>query len=289
MRRSRHFADPSGYAPRVNDMFPASLSPSRAGDFLTCPLLYRLRVIDKVPEPPSAAAVRGTLVHGALEDLFALDSSERTGQRAVELFERRWVGLIESDPESAATLVAGLPPDADATAIAQAVIGPARALLDTYFTLEDPRRLEPHAREMAVSTELDDGLNLRGFVDRVDRTPDGLVRLVDYKTGKSPGSGFESKAMFQMRFYALVWWRMTGEVPARLQLMYLKDGQVLSYEPESAELLATERKILAIRDAIRRSVEGGFLPSPSPLCHWCAFHDLCPSQGGVTPPLPDLG
>ena len=270
-------------------MFPASLSPSRAGDFLTCPLLYRLRVIDKIPEPPAAAAVRGTLVHGALEDLFALDASERTGERAVELFERRWHDLNENDPESAATLTSGLPPDADATTVAKAVVGPARALLETYFTMEDPRRLEPHAREMAVSIDLDDGLNLRGFVDRVDRTSDGLIRLVDYKTGKSPGAGFESKAMFQMRFYALVWWRMTGDVPARLQLMYLRDGQTLGYQPESAELLATERKILAIRDAIRRSVEAGFQPSPSPLCNWCAFHDLCPSQGGVTPPLPDLG
>src|SRR5262245_59551138 len=47
-----------------------SLSPSRAGDFLTCPLLYRFRVIDRLPEPPSQAAVRGTLVHAVLEHLF---------------------------------------------------------------------------------------------------------------------------------------------------------------------------------------------------------------------------
>src|SRR5260221_5650066 len=47
-----------------------SLSPSRAGDFLTCPLLYRFRVIDRLPEPPSSAAARGTLVHAVLERLF---------------------------------------------------------------------------------------------------------------------------------------------------------------------------------------------------------------------------
>src|SRR5579859_2725609 len=47
-----------------------SLSPSRAGDFLTCPLLYRFRVIDRLPEPPSQAATRGTLVHSVLERLF---------------------------------------------------------------------------------------------------------------------------------------------------------------------------------------------------------------------------
>ena len=228
-------------------------------------------------------------MHGALEDLFALDARERTADRAVDLFEQRWISLQDSDPESAAALAEGIAADADSAAVAQAVISPARTLLDTYFTMEDPARLEPHAREMAVSTELEDGLKLRGFVDRVDRAPDGRIRLVDYKTGKSPGAGYESKAMFQMRFYALVWWRMTGDVPTRLQLMYLKDGQTISYEPVAEELQATERKVLAIRDAIARAVDDGFRPSPSALCAWCSFHEFCPSQGGATPPLPALG
>ena len=45
----------------------AALSPSRASDFMQCPLLYRFRVIDRLPSPPSAAAARGTLVHAVLE------------------------------------------------------------------------------------------------------------------------------------------------------------------------------------------------------------------------------
>ena len=256
---------------------------------MSCPLLYRLRVIDKLPEPPSAAAVRGTLVHGALEDLFALSAAERTSDRATELFQSRFEDLQVSDPEAANTLLEGLAGDLSAQEVAQAVIAPARTLLDTYFAMEDPRRLEPHAQEMAVSTELPDGFTLRGFVDRVDRSPDGKIRLVDYKTGRSPGAGYESKAMFQMRFYALVWWRMTGDVPARLQLMYLRDGQIISYDPAETELLATEKKVLALRDAIGRAVEDGFRPSPSALCNWCSFHEYCPAQGGNAPPLPALG
>ena len=273
-------------------MFPASLSPSRAGDFLTCPLLYRLRVIDKLSEPPSAAAVRGTLVHGALEDLFALPAAERTTDRAVALFASRWGALRKEDPQAASTLTQGMlesgGTDTDDLVVAEAVLAPARSLLDTYFSLEDPRRLEPHARELAVSTELEDGFTVRGLVDRVDRAPDGRIRLVDYKTGRSPGAGFESKALFQMRFYALVWWRMTGDVPARLQLLYLRDGQTIGYDPAAEELEATERKILAIRDAIRRAVDEGFRPSPSALCDWCAFHDACPSQGGTLPDMPKV-
>ena len=48
------------------------LSPSRANDFLQCPQLFRFRVIDRLPEPPSSAAARGTLVHAVLEHLFDL-------------------------------------------------------------------------------------------------------------------------------------------------------------------------------------------------------------------------
>ena len=56
---------------------PLSLSPSRASDFKSCPLLYRFRSIDRLPEPPSPAATRGTLrsfraaVSAAVSSLFA--------------------------------------------------------------------------------------------------------------------------------------------------------------------------------------------------------------------------
>lgn len=58
------------------------LSPSRAADFMSCPLLYRFRTIDQLPEPPSPEATRGTVVHTVLERLFDLPAVERTPDRA---------------------------------------------------------------------------------------------------------------------------------------------------------------------------------------------------------------
>lgn len=256
--------------------FPASLSPSRASDYMTCPLLFRFRSIDRLPEEPTVAAVRGTLVHRALETLFDMPADRRTIAAAAELADRALADLEREDPASAAVLRddSGAPFDVS-------------ALLDAYFDLEDPRLLEPHARELGVSAQLAESFEVRGFIDRVDRTADGRIRIVDYKTGRSPSAGFESKAMFQMRFYALVWWRMTGEVPRLLQLMYLGNGEVLRYAPDEDDLLATERKVLALRDAIARSAESGqFAPSPSRLCDWCSHRALCPAWGGSPPPLP---
>jgi len=261
-----------------------SLSPSRASDFMTCPLLYRFRVIDRLPERPSPAATRGTLVHSVLDALFDLAPTERTAAHATDLIGPAWAQLCEAEPE-----LAGLfPDDADGSVLA-GWLGSAGELLERYFTLEDPRRLEPAEREFYVETVLDDGLLLRGYVDRLDVTADGAMRVVDYKSGTAPGVGFEAKALFQMKFYALVLWRVRGQVPRLLQLMYLGSGEVLRYEPDEADLRATERKVLALWAAISRATErGDWRASPSRLCDWCEHKALCPAFGGTPPPLPEL-
>ncbi|MEP6761627.1 MAG: PD-(D/E)XK nuclease family protein [Sporichthyaceae bacterium] len=259
----------------------ASLSPSRASDFLTCPLLYRFRVIDRLPEAPSPLATRGTVVHSVLERLFDLPAAERTSERAGAMLRPEWDRLLESEPELGELFTSDGARDEWLTS--------AQGLLDAYFGLEDPQRLEPAERELYVECDLESGLRLRGYVDRLDVAAGGEVRVVDYKTGRAPREGFEAKAMFQMRFYALVLWRLHGRVPSQLQLLYLGSGEVLRYEPDEADLLATERKLAAIWSAISRATEkGDWRPSPSRLCDWCDHQALCPAFGGTPPPLPVL-
>ncbi|WP_244928218.1 PD-(D/E)XK nuclease family protein [Nocardioides sp. W7] len=259
-----------------------ALSPSRAGDFLTCPLLYRFRTVDRLPEPYSPDAVRGTVVHKVLEDLFDLPAEQRTPERAGEMLVPAWERLVEVAPEVAEMF-------GDEGPGVTPWLASCRTVLERYFTLEDPRRLEPAERELYVESLLESKLLLRGFVDRVDVAPDGAIRLVDYKTGKAPGPGFEAKALFQMRFYALVVWRTRGIVPAMLQLVYLGSGEIIRYVPDEQDLLATERKVEAIWRAIRTAEEtGDWLPHRSNLCGWCAHQAICPEFGGTPPPLPDL-
>jgi putative RecB family exonuclease len=274
---------------------PWSLSPSRAGDFMTCPLLYRLRVIDHLPEPSSPVTTRGTLVHGVLERLFDSPAPERTLERAASLLEPEWQRLLEERPELI-ELFASVEPPAEASTDAPASVddavsawlASARVLLETYFMLEDPTRIEPDQRELLVEVELADGVRLRGFVDRVDVAPSGATRIVDYKTGNSPSELFEGKALFQLKFYALVMWRVSGTIPALLQLMYLGDKQILRYAPDEADLLATERKVRALWAAIERALANREFPARrSRLCDWCAHQSVCPEFGGVTPDYPE--
>ncbi|MFE3410210.1 RecB family exonuclease [Streptomyces mirabilis] len=261
---------------------PSSLSPSRAGDFMQCPLLYRFRVIDRLPEKPSEAATRGTLVHAVLERLFDAPAAERTAPRAKALIPGQWDRLRETRPE----VVELFADDPEGERLTR-WLGEAEQLVERWFSLEDPTRLEPAERELSVEAQLDSGLKLRGIIDRVDVAPTGEVRIVDYKTGKAPRPEYAEGALFQMKFYALVVWRLKQVVPRRLQLVYLGSGDVVTYDPMIEDLERVERKLLALWEAIRQATEtGDWRPRPTKLCGWCDHQAVCPEFGGTPPPYP---
>jgi putative RecB family exonuclease len=282
-----------------------SLSPSRAADFKTCPLLFRFRTIDHLPEQPSADQVRGTLVHAVLERLFDLPAASRTPAAAAALVQPSWERLVEEEPEVAGILAppdVSVPPPAvaaepalidvpddpsDEASRLAAFLAGARSLLDGYFAVEDPRLLEPAEREQLVSTLVDDELLIRGYIDRLDVSPAGDLRVVDYKTGGAPREAFEGRALFQLKFYALVLWRTRGVVPRVLRLLYLKDAEILEYSPDADELAAFERTLVALSAAVELAKrDRDFRPKRSRLCGWCSFQQFCPEFGGTPPPFP---
>jgi putative RecB family exonuclease len=284
--------DVEGPEPEVTGPTPdsraVSLSPSRASDFKQCPLLYRFRVIDKLPEKPSASATRGTVVHAVLEQLFDIPRGERTPEAALRLLRPAWDELLRKRPELVELFDDGNG-GLNADELAEWLAG-AERLLERYFTLENPNHLDPARRELYVETTLDGvegGLTLRGYVDRLDVAPNGDLRVVDYKTGKAPAPQFERASLFQMKFYALVLWRRHGRMPRRLQLVYLGSGDVVWYDPQEADLLAVERELRALWEAIRHATRtGDWRPRRSRLCGWCDHQAVCPEFGGTPPPYP---
>jgi putative RecB family exonuclease len=261
-----------------------ALSPSRASDFKACPLLYRYRTIDKLPEAPSAAAVRGIVVHKVLEDLFDLPATDRTPERAAAMVASAWESVRAAEPGRTALFAQ----DDSEHEAESAWLESCGSVLSRYFDLEDPRRLEPAEREVYVETLLDSKLLLRGYVDRLDVAADGAIRIVDYKTARSVGEAYEGSALFQMRFYALVIWRIRGVIPRLLRLMYLGNSEILDYSPDEHDLAATERVVQAIWEAIREAqLTGDWQPRKSGTCNWCSFKPMCPEYGGTVLPLPD--
>ncbi len=185
----------------------ASLSPSRASDFMTCPLLYRFRTVDRLPEPFSPAAVRGTLVHKVLEDLF--DHPSRPSGRPTEpstcsarpgrACSTRSPSWPRCSPRRARTCRTGSPRATSSSTPTSRSRTPPASSRPSASSTSRPRPT-PGSRCAATSTGL-------------DVAPTGEIRIVDYKTGRSPHQAFESKALFQMKFYALVIWRTRGVDP----------------------------------------------------------------------------
>lgn len=258
-----------------------ALSPSRATDFKQCPLLYRFRAIDRLLEATSAAQLRGSVVHAALEQLYGLPAGLRSPDTARSLVQRAWDQMVAAEPELAGELDPGQPTQ---------LLEDARALVSGYYRLEDPTRFDPQCCEQRVEVELADGTLLRGYIDRIDVAATGELRVVDYKTGKAPPAAralAEFKAMFQMKFYAVALFRSRGVPPTRLRLIYLADGQLLDYSPDRDELLRFEKTLMAIWRAIQSAGEtGDFRPNPSRLCDWCPHQQRCPAFGGTPPPYP---
>jgi putative RecB family exonuclease len=272
--------EPDAPAPEGRVSRPA-LSPSRAADFKQCPLLYRFRAIDRLPEAPSTAQLRGSVVHAALERLYGLPAATRVPDTATALVEPAWEAVIATEPD----LAAELEPDQRTR-----LLDEARALLSGYYRLEDPTRFDPESCEQRVEVELADGTLLRGIIDRIDVAATGELRVVDYKTGKAPPEAralAEFKAMFQMKFYAVALYRSRGVLPTRLRLIYLADGQMLDYSPDCDELVRFEKTLMAIWRAIQSAgATGDFRPHQSKLCDWCPHQQLCPVFGGTPPPYP---
>ena len=259
-----------------------ALSPSRAGDFKQCPLLYRFRAIDRLPERHTRPQIRGTLVHAVLEQLYELPAAARVPAAARALVRPAWAALCDEAPELVTELFTG-PDDPELPAWLES----AGALLEAYFELEDPRRLEPEARELLVETELGSGLLLRGYIDRLDVGTGGQLRVVDYKTGAAPRPVAEARALFQMKFYALTLLHLRGVVPTQLRLLYLADSEALTYAPDEDELRAFERTLDAIWAAVLTAGRtGDFRPNRSRMCEWCSHKSLCPEWDGTPPAYP---
>ena len=252
----------------VSDVTHIRLSPSRMSEFNNCPRLYKYRVIEQLPEPPSIDAERGTLIHTILEDLFDLQPAERNHTSAVEMAPERWRIQLSEKP-GLAELVPNEKEWFDRVS----------ALLKNYFVLEKPETFEATHREMHLEQDLNPQVYLHGYVDRIDVAPTGQVRIVDYKSGKSPKAGWEEKALFQLRVYAFLYWRLHGVIPALLVLHYLGDARSVKSSPTEAELLSTEKKLLQIADEIIEAIEKDhFPPKASRLCDWCFFKSICPAH-----------
>ena len=272
---------PDGDAPAsVEESKPlASLSPSRASDFKTCPQLFKFRHVDKLPSVPTPAQARGTAVHLALERLFLLPAAERHPERLLELFDVAWEETLEEDEYR--ELFAEDPESREE------FHRHSREVAERYFLIEDPRSLEPLERELHISLVIDEGnsrrdddrrIEIRGVIDRLDPAPGGGFVITDYKTGRAPPLRFADSSFFALKVYALMIQENHHRTPDLVRLLYLGNSEIHSLPVSPTQLRGVKKQIQALWWAIDRAISTGTFPTrKTRLCDWCSYQPICPA------------
>jgi len=297
---------------------PASLTPSKVTTFKECALAFRLSAIDKLPEPPSLQAFRGTVVHRALELLMWDEPpGSRTLPVAFGKLERAFDELLQGE-EGAALGLEGRELDE--------LVEETQELLRNYFVLEDPSSVHVIGTELRLQVEIGwpprrsaetavtapfdfedyvatrahpangrvgpeeanerrEGtgrpLRLRGVIDRLELDEDGELVVTDYKTGKAPGQSQEQSRLGGVHFYAFLCEQVLGRRPVKVQLFHLREPLAIASVPSEQSIMGLERQATAIWAAVKRAcLLEDFRPKPGPLCDWCGFHAYCPAMGG---------
>ena len=250
---------------------PRTLSPSKVSSFTDCALAFRFSAIDRLPEPPTPAATKGTLVHAALERLHLLPRAERTPEAGLACLDEA-AAELRTDPD-----YLGL----DMTAgQAAAFHAEAADLVRNYFQIEDPTKIQAIGLELKVEAEID-GIRLRGIIDRLELDADGELIVTDYKTGSAPSTQYERKRLSGVHIYSLLCEQMLGRRPRTVQLLYLKAPLAIATVPTDRSTRGTRRTLGAVWQAVERACEReDFRPQRSRLCDFCSFQAYCPSFGG---------
>ncbi len=250
---------------------PRGLSPSAFGAFKSCPLAFKFSYLDRLPQPPSAPASKGTMVHRALELLMLRDGPDRTLPAALEDLARARAELADH-PEFAGLDLSEAEWD---TFHAEAEV-----LVQRYFELEDPVRVRPIGLELRLSATVG-ALKLRGVIDRLELDGDGELVITDYKTGSVPGERYELQRLAGVHMYALMVEQLLGRRPVRVQLLYLSKPEAIIAVPSDQTVNGVARKSQALWKAIESAcARDDFRPHPGPLCNYCSYQAYCPAFGG---------
>jgi len=167
----------------------------------------------------------------------------------------------------------------------------ARAVGRAYLERSVTSDAEPVGVELGfgVDVPVADGefaVRFVGYVDRIDRRPDGAIEVIDHKTGK-PRSQDDVDRDRQLTAYAFACARgglrdpATGEVlPAaeRLGLHFAEPGLMVWTTRSAEELEAFGASLVAEVGAIRRRE---FEPRPGSACRWCEYRAACPDAAPV--------
>jgi len=239
---------------------------SRIKTLHQCPFRYRLRYLKGMKEAfRSIESYLGNTVHETLEWIYACRKEDRIPAEAEILddFGRRW---REDWPEEIAVIRKSEGPDH--------YFRLGRQMLSDFVAKTLPKdRSTTLALEQRYSLKLSPRVGYTGFADRVGRTEQGRLFVVDYKTSSRDGDPSEFSEGLQAPLYAACAMRKSGEEQALAGYHYLRSGNShwISIDREAADRVFDRFLNLAEEALDTRE----FPARPGILCAWCGFNHIC--------------
>lgn len=244
------------------------ISYSALETFKQCPLKFKLQYIDKIPSAKSKEAIFGTLIHKTLKALHEPGLIIPTEDEILQFFNNNWDPSIYEDEQQAIA------------AFSQGI-----KMLKDYYAKNYPSQFNVVALETPFEAPIQSGNEVHlitGKIDRIDKTPDNLFEVIDYKTTKKMPSQAVVDKDLQLSVYHLGvanrWPSIIKEKrPIKVSLYYLKHGEKLSSLRQAEHLEATKEGIIKTIENISQAQSSAkFEPRPSALCDWCDFQRYCP-------------
>lgn len=246
---------------------PDYLSPSSVSTFNQCPLKFKFSKIDGLHEPGTEATMLGNFVHEVLEAMYNMAPEHRTKDTAKQLARELWTSKWGDE---ISTLIHN---EKDLNRFRWT----AWWCIENLWLLEDPMAVSPHSVESFVKGEIG-GVKIHGYIDRLSIS-DGVAKVTDYKTGKTPRKSDVNDRFFQLMVYTQLLHSIDITEPqSAVELLYLKDGVRFEKEITGDDVSVVVDKLQRTRAGIEeRCKDGYFEPSTSILCNWCGFKKFCPA------------
>jgi putative RecB family exonuclease len=247
---------------------------SRVTTFEQCARRFRYRYLDGVKEAFSGVeAFMGQRVHEVIEWLFNERDAGRShsAEVAVKRYCDEWDREIVSGSRVVRVIKRGIEMETYRSNGARmlARFHAERFLRDRLVTIENEKHFK---------IRIGDKFGFQGFIDRLARNEDGLVHIIDYKTGRQPRKSFGGKEADQLSAYALALFLETDEAELELVLEFLRTGDRLHQRVSRDEAAAVEADLVERIAAAEASTV--FPPTPGILCDWCGYNDLCDAPAG---------
>ncbi|MBV9080428.1 MAG: PD-(D/E)XK nuclease family protein [Elusimicrobia bacterium] len=230
------------------------LSFSRVQAYQRCPWLYHLVYDLGWRAAPTAGSALGHSLHRALARFASPENKDRTLDRLLGFYDEEWVNEGFESPQ--ATIEA---------------YESGRAMLERFHASEQMRAGETVGTEVDFNVPFGDGFRFRGSVDRLDRRPDGVYEVVEYKTQGAAWNEERTRSDLQMTLYALgIRTSLNGE-PVALRYHFLSTGESRSVMRTEEQLRDAEAVLASVGARIRAR---DFAPD-NRYCARCEFGRRC--------------